>query len=670
MKPTFGRITNRATIRTVIAMARKSTSSRNPRKRRIVVAALAAAAVVGGVLFIPRGSGPVTTTGKVVTIAATDVRSTTSAVGTVQPARQVALTFPVSGRITGVTVNAGSRVKAGDVIASVDDTDAKLEVETKAVAVEEATARYETARRGLTSTDRAANAAGAGQARSQVSEAAKAAGVAERAAGATIRLQKTAVKLAEDQAARDEQLVAVEVKRLTDFRSRLLSAQIKRDEAKVAVEEAKLRTASSTQKRDTARTAVDVARQEAARLGLVRDDAQRALDKATADYEKQRSLTPGGTNADGMIVVPVLPPDNVVVNARNAFNAAARAATTADTEIGKAQTALEAAIDGVSQAERDQATAQSKTETAEANITTATANIDTAEPRVDAANEQARKSVDAAKSARATLVATRSKENQTLATAKSQTRAARENVKVVAAQNRQKAQGPKASDVAAAKASVKAAEVQLKIATEQLSKYQLKAPFDGVVSQVGVKVGEQIGTTAAPAGTSAANATVAPAFTLLEQTGLYVRVGFPEVDATRITQGASTTVTFEAIPDQKVGGRIISIEPTATVVNGVSTYFARVELDQQPIAVRVGMNANVEVLLGVRKGALTVPANALHQVKGRTYVTVLEAVKDSEKPNPVERVVEIGVRSEGQVEITSGLAVGDQIELPIEEGTK
>jgi HlyD family secretion protein len=185
-----------------------------------------------------------------------------------------------------------------------------------------------------------------------------------------------------------------------------------------------------------------------------------------------------------------------------------------------------------------------------------------------------------------------------------------------------------------------------------------------------VKIGEQIGTTAAPAGTSAANATVAPAFTLLEQTGLYVRVGFPEVDATRIAEGATTTINFEAIPGKKVSGKIISIEPTATIVNGVSTYFARVELEEQPTAVRVGMNASVEVLLSVNKGALTVPANALHQVNGKTYVTVLEAVKDSDKPKPVERAVEIGVRSEGQVEITSGLTAGDSVELPIDEGAK
>jgi multidrug efflux pump subunit AcrA (membrane-fusion protein) len=88
MKPTFGRITNRAAIRTVIPMSRKSTSSRKPRKNRIAIAAVAVVAVVVGVLFFPRGSGPVAATGKVVTVAATDVRSTTNAVGTVQPARQ------------------------------------------------------------------------------------------------------------------------------------------------------------------------------------------------------------------------------------------------------------------------------------------------------------------------------------------------------------------------------------------------------------------------------------------------------------------------------------------------------------------------------------------------------------------------------------------------------
>jgi HlyD family secretion protein len=642
----------------------------NRTKRRIGVTALAALIAIGAFSFFPRGGDTQVSTGSLITVGKTDIRSTTSAGGTIQPARQVALSFPVIGRITEVNVIAGGKVKAGTVIARIDDTNAALEVETRTVAVEEATAKYESVRQGVSAADLAANEASAAQARSQVSVASDAAVQAASAASATAKQQRSAVKLAEAQAKRDAALVTAETNRLATFNTRLVSAQAKRDEAKTALDAAKLRVTTVTQKRDAARVSVDTARQEAARLALVRDDAQRALDKATADYEKLRSLSPGGTNPDGMIVVPVLPPDNAVVAARTTATATARAATAAESEILKAQSALESAVDELAQAERDLATAQGKLDTAEANITTATANVDATEPRIETATEQARKSADTAAAARATLAATISKENQSVAAARGQTRTARENAKVVAAENQKRAQGPKAADLAAAKAAIKAAEVQLKVAQDQLSRYTLKAPFDGVISQVGVKIGEQAGTTAAPAGTSAtaaASATSA-AFTLLEETGLYVRVGFPEVDASRIVDGATTTVTFEALPGAKVTGRVVSVEPTATLVNGVSTYFARVELDEQPKQVRIGMNANVEVLLGVNTGALTVPANALHQVNGETYVKVAETVEG--KIKTVERVVEIGVRSDGQVEIAKGLSAGDQIQLPLDESTK
>ena len=70
-----------------------------------------------------------TTRTSVATASTSTVEQTVSATGTVEPAQQDDLSFPVSGTVTAVKVAVGDVVKKGQLLAEIDDADLERAVE-------------------------------------------------------------------------------------------------------------------------------------------------------------------------------------------------------------------------------------------------------------------------------------------------------------------------------------------------------------------------------------------------------------------------------------------------------------------------------------------------------------------------------------------------------------
>ena len=83
----------------------------------VVLVLIAAGGVVAGFAFGSTGSAP---TYRPVAARTGTMRLTTSAGGTLEPAQQSSLTFPVAGQVTSVRVTLGQRVTAGQELATVD----------------------------------------------------------------------------------------------------------------------------------------------------------------------------------------------------------------------------------------------------------------------------------------------------------------------------------------------------------------------------------------------------------------------------------------------------------------------------------------------------------------------------------------------------------------------
>jgi macrolide-specific efflux system membrane fusion protein len=94
------------------------------RRARWVVAGLVIVFAGGGtgIWLATRSTSPVgiVTSTQIVTATIGTIKQTVNASGTIEPASQAALSFPVSGRVTAVNVVAGDRVVVGQVLATVD----------------------------------------------------------------------------------------------------------------------------------------------------------------------------------------------------------------------------------------------------------------------------------------------------------------------------------------------------------------------------------------------------------------------------------------------------------------------------------------------------------------------------------------------------------------------
>jgi HlyD family secretion protein len=118
--------------------------------------------------------------------------------------------------------------------------------------------------------------------------------------------------------------------------------------------------------------------------------------------------------------------------------------------------------------------------------------------------------------------------------------------KLVAEEDADDAQTRAESSQAACEAALAATRVsaaRIAVAREALERTRLRAPFEGVVAEVDVKLGEFL--TPSPPGIA-----TLPAVDLIDPGCIYVSAPIDEVDAPRIVTGMSACVTLDAFSDR------------------------------------------------------------------------------------------------------------------------
>jgi multidrug efflux pump subunit AcrA (membrane-fusion protein) len=631
--------------------------------RRTVTAVVVLA--VGATAFVVlRGNTAPLPPVKTAPAALVDLRSVTSATGSVQPIRQIALSFPSVGRVSQVSVQPGDRVAAGTVVAEVDSATAKTEVKIRQAALNEAVARAQGLQRTVTAADKALYTATLSAAQSTAKQAARSEVQLAEVNDASAAQFDNAIDAAATQQQRDAATLSVDSTRVDDAQNKLNENTASRVEAKTFLDVAKANLDIAQKRRDEVRDQLALARQESTNLGVTRDEAQRALDKAIADYERQRSLLPTVDASGNPLLVFV--PDTAVVNARTALAAVAAKVSAAEANVVSVQATFEVANDAVVAATTALANAQTKFDTFDGKVTAGQASLEAARTKVEAQRESAARAADAVKNAKVAKEAGIKRDEQAMVSAENARIAAESSARTAAREKRQKEQLAKPSDVRAALATVDSAAASLELARDTLDKTQLKAPFDGVIASVGFKQGEQVGTSAAALGsTSTKDASNSATIVIVDTSSVVIRLPLPEIDAAKVTEGQTATITFESLGDsfEALKAKIDSVEPTPTVVNGVSTYNARITINDVPKTVKLGMTATVEVLLKIRKQVLTVPAESLSEKNGETQVNLVTTSADNKQVITLTEVT-VGDRGDGKVEIVRGVKKGDLVKLP------
>lgn len=214
----------------------------------------------------------------------------------------------------------------------------------------------------------------------------------------------------------------------------------------------------------------------------------------------------------------------------------------------------------------------------------------------------------------------------------------------LAALNLKKTVAP--SDIEAARADVVSAEGSLASAQAAFEKTVVRAPADGTVTKLDIKLGQL------------AEAFV-PVVTIQDVGNLYIEANVNESNISFVKEGQPVTVTYDAlVRDLPFQTTVTLVDLGATIVDGIVNYKLKA-LVPNPEAVRPGMTANLSIQTAFVPGALVIPDRVITTEGTEKSVLV---VTDEEKGKTEKRVITTGLRGDGGlVEVLSGLTEGERV---------
>jgi RND family efflux transporter MFP subunit len=194
----------------------------------------------------------------------------------------------------------------------------------------------------------------------------------------------------------------------------------------------------------------------------------------------------------------------------------------------------------------------------------------------------------------------------------------------------------------AAAAAVKSAEAQVRLARNATQDAIVRAPIGGIVSKKMINAGEKVGVDS-------------PLVTIVDLARMEIEVLAPAAEIPRIRIGQPATFRVDGFGERDFAGRLERINPTTEAGSRAITVYLSVA--NQEGVLKGGMFAKGSLVLDRSEPAPTIPASAVREEAGQTFVFTVEQGKVG------RRSVKLGLRDEqsGLVEIVSGLEKGVQV---------
>lgn len=194
-------------------------------------------------------------------------------------------------------------------------------------------------------------------------------------------------------------------------------------------------------------------------------------------------------------------------------------------------------------------------------------------------------------------------------------------------------------DVAVAR--LRSAEAELVVARKSLGDSVLLAPFPGIVAQRHVQPGERV-------------ALDAKVITVVNLSRLELEAAVPAVEIGRLRVGQEVAFRIDGFGERAFGGRIERINPST--LSGSRSINVYAVIDNPEGELRGGLFAQGAVSLERVEGALVVPASAVREEIGQTFVYAIEDGLLKRK-NVTVGAADAG----GRVQVLQGLAAGERI---------
>ncbi len=192
-------------------------------------------------------------------------------------------------------------------------------------------------------------------------------------------------------------------------------------------------------------------------------------------------------------------------------------------------------------------------------------------------------------------------------------------------------------------ARVKSAQASVANYQAELEKSLIRAPFKGLITKQDSKIGMS----------AFADQSLV---TMISDSNYGLDTYIPEIYISQIKLGEKAKVNLNSYGSTQVFDATVSfIDPAASQREGVASYKVELVFDKNDERIKSGMTGDVEIMTQVVNPVFWVPSDSVIDQGGASYVKV----KIGET---IElRKIETGERNTTEVEVKSGLIVGDQI---------
>jgi RND family efflux transporter MFP subunit len=180
---------------------------------------------------------------------------------------------------------------------------------------------------------------------------------------------------------------------------------------------------------------------------------------------------------------------------------------------------------------------------------------------------------------------------------------------------------------------------EVEIARQQFADTVILSPIDGAVRERQASIGQYL-----PAG--------APVVTLVRTDPLRLRLAIPEREAGLVRVGQAVTLSAEGDINE-YRGRVVRVSPVIAEDN--RTLLIEAEVPNGQGALRPGSFAKADIVIESGQRIVTVPLDAVVTFAG------IEKVLTVANNTAVEKPVRTGRRIDERVEITAGIAAGDEV---------
>ncbi len=188
----------------------------------------------------------------------------------------------------------------------------------------------------------------------------------------------------------------------------------------------------------------------------------------------------------------------------------------------------------------------------------------------------------------------------------------------------------------------------LKRAQDELPKTVITAPFDGLIAQLNLKVGDKL---------SSGEYNSRVVFDIIDPGQLELKATVDEIDIPLVALGQEAEISLDALPEVTPTGTVTYISPLSRTEGGVIVYDIKVAVDAGKYpAMKSGMTAKADVIIERHTGVLTVSERAIYEnANGEPAVKVKTGTLVE------ERVIKTGLSNGIETEVTEGLKEGDTV---------